>query len=303
VSPSASEKFATSIANRRLLELVMILLSCVVIVAGVATILVAAEKERRISALKSEFVANVSHELKTPLALIRMFGEMLQTGRVASDAKRDEYLKIIVDESERLSNLIENVLDFARVERGRDAYDFAEGDVAEAVTRAAAVYRHRAEKEGVELVVEVERPLPASRIDERAIQLAVINLIDNALKYAHHGKTVIVKAGREGRYNVIRVIDRGPGVPPEDRERIFERFVRGTITAENGENGASRSPSRGSGIGLALVKHIAESHGGRAWVEARAARQDASTGDESRAPRVGGSTANSGSAFLLSIPA
>jgi len=127
VSPSASEKYAASIANRRLLELTMVLLSCVVIVAGVATILVAAEKERRMSALKSEFVANVSHELKTPLALIRMFGEMLQSGRVASDEKRDEYLKIIVDESERLSNLIENVLDFARVERGRDAYDFAEG--------------------------------------------------------------------------------------------------------------------------------------------------------------------------------
>ena len=83
---------------------------------------------RRVSALKGEFVANVSHELKTPLALVRMFGEMLQSGRVASDAKRQEYLDIIVQESERLSALIENVLDFAKVERsGRDAYDFAEG--------------------------------------------------------------------------------------------------------------------------------------------------------------------------------
>ena len=126
----------------------------------------------------------MSHELKTPLALVRMFGEMLQSGRVASEAKRQEYLDIIVSESERLSALIENVLDFARVERGRQAYDFADGDVGEAVAKAVNVYRYRAEREGVELAAEIEPDLPRAHIDERAIQLAVINLIDNALKYA-----------------------------------------------------------------------------------------------------------------------
>src|SRR5580692_6941756 len=112
------------VQNRATLELVMVVLSCAVIVLGVATILLAAARERRMSALKSDFVANVSHELKTPLALIRMFGEMLQSGRVASELKRQEYLDIIVHESERLSSLIENVLDFAKVERGRDSYEF-----------------------------------------------------------------------------------------------------------------------------------------------------------------------------------
>src|SRR5580658_7517158 len=155
VSPSASDELTARVQNRARLELVMVVLSCGVIVLGVATILLAAERDRRISALKSEFVANVSHELKTPLALVRMFSEMLQSGRVASEAKRQEYLDIIVSESERLSSLIENVLDFARAER-----------------------------EGVELVVEVDPSLPLAKIDERAIQLAVINLIDNALKYA-----------------------------------------------------------------------------------------------------------------------
>ena len=120
----------------RLLELVMVVLSCVVIVLGVGDDPPRRAKERRISALKSEFVANVSHELKTPLALVRMFGEMLQSGRVASEEKRQEYLDIIVRESERLSALIENVLDFAKVERGREAYEFAEGDVGEAVAKA-----------------------------------------------------------------------------------------------------------------------------------------------------------------------
>ncbi len=269
VSPTASEDLSTRVQSRRTLELVMLLLSSLVIVAGVATILLAAEKERRISALKSEFVANVSHELKTPLALVRMFAEMLQSGRVPSDEKRQEYLEIIVRESERLSNLIENVLDFAKVERGRGGYEFAEGDVGQAVTHAVNVYRYRAEREGALLVADVARELPTARIDERAIQLAVINLVDNALKYGSSpdprpaegsGDAITVRVAAVGGNIQVQVTDRGPGVPAEDRQRIFERFVRGS-------GGEGRAQVRGSGIGLALVKNIAESHGGRAWVE------------------------------------
>jgi two-component system phosphate regulon sensor histidine kinase PhoR len=280
VAPSASDELTARVQNRALLELVMVVLSCSVIVLGLATILLAAERERRISSLKSDFVANVSHELKTPLALVRMFGEMLQSGRVASEEKRQQYLDIIVSESERLSALIENVLDFARVEKGRQAYDFAEGDVGEAVAKAVAVYRYRAEREGVELATDLEPGLPRANIDERAIQLAVINLIDNALKYAAGSDVVTVRARREDGGVVVRVVDRGPGVPPEDRERIFERFVRGSTArapavAGTGGVGAA-APIRGSGIGLALVRHIAESHGGRAWVEPRAGGPGAS---------------------------
>jgi two-component system phosphate regulon sensor histidine kinase PhoR len=277
VSPKAAEELTSRVQNRRSLELVMLLLSCIVIVAGVATILVANERERKVSALKSEFVANVSHELKTPLALVRMFSEMLQSGRVASEEKREEYLSIIVRESERLSGLIENVLDFAKVERGRKAYEFAQEDVGEAVTKAANVYRYRAERDAVKLVVDVAPQLPLARIDERAIELAVINLVDNALKYAPGGETIDIRVTEDSGSIVVRVTDQGPGVPPEDRERIFERFVRGT------RDGAS-ARIRGSGIGLALVKHIAESHGGRAWVR------------EAGADR-------SGSSFFFSIPA
>jgi two-component system phosphate regulon sensor histidine kinase PhoR len=266
VSPSSSEELAVSVQNRRLVEIAMVGLSCLVIVAGVFAILVAAERARRISALKSEFVANVSHELKTPLALVRMFAEMLQSGRVASDDKRKEYLEIIVRESERLSGLIENVLDFARVERGRDAYELSEGDVGEAVSRAVNVYRYRAERENVKIEVKVEEGLPRALIDERAIQLAVINLLDNALKYAPDGELVTVSAGRRGERIAVKVQDRGPGIAAEDRTRIFERFVRGEGASQRGEK-KGRSPVRGSGIGLALVKHIAESHGGKAWVE------------------------------------
>ncbi|HEY2515307.1 MAG TPA: HAMP domain-containing sensor histidine kinase [Polyangiaceae bacterium] len=279
VSPKAAEEITARVQNRRSLELLMLLLSGIVTVAGVATILLAAERERRVSALKSEFVANVSHELKTPLALVRMFGEMLQSGRVASEEKRQEYLGIIVRESERLSNLIENVLDFAKVERGREAYDFADGDVGDAVAKAANVYRYRAEREAVQLAVEIAPQLPMARIDSRAIQLAVINLVDNALKYAPNGERIVIRAAEERGVIAVRVVDQGPGVPVEDRQRIFERFVRGA------RDGTS-ARVRGSGIGLALVKQIAESHGGRAWVE-----------DSGEAPSPA-----RGAAFVFTIP-
>jgi two-component system, OmpR family, phosphate regulon sensor histidine kinase PhoR len=285
VSPLASEELAKRVENRRLLEITMVSLSGIIIVVAALAIMLVAEKERRISALKSEFVANVSHELKTPLALVRMFAEMLQSGRVPSDAKRQEYLEIIVRESERLSALIENVLDFARLERGKGGYEFAEGDVGDAVARAANVYRYRAEREGVELVVDVAPDLPRARIDERAIQLAVNNLVDNALKYAPDGEQIVVRARAHGGGGVrVDVIDQGPGVAPEDRQRIFERFVR--LPGPSGQSerppDGTRSPVRGSGIGLALVKHIAESHGGKAWVE---------------------SVAGEGSTFSFTIPA
>ncbi|HVH45956.1 MAG TPA: HAMP domain-containing sensor histidine kinase [Labilithrix sp.] len=279
ISPPKSKEYASEKRNQRLLEVTMVGLSAIVIVIGAIAIIFVSEKERRVSTLKSEFVANVSHELKTPLALVRMFAEMLQSGRVQTDAKRREYLDIIVRESERLSALIENVLDFARLERGRGSYEFAEGDVGGAVTRAANVYRYRAEREGTRLVVDVEPNLPKAQIDERAIQLAVVNLVDNALKYAPDGDEIVVRAVSDGDSVRVDVVDGGPGVPGDERERIFERFVR--LTSRSGE-----SQVRGSGIGLALVKHIAESHGGRAWVASRADREQ-----------------GPGSIFSFSIPA
>jgi two-component system phosphate regulon sensor histidine kinase PhoR len=301
VSPSASDELTARVRNRALLELVMVVLSCGIIVLGLATTLIATARERRTSALKSEFVANVSHELKTPLALVRMFGEMLQSGRVASDAKRQEYLDIIMSESERLSALIENVLDFARVERGRQAYELAEGSVGDAVSQAVSVYRHRAESEGIGIVAEVERDLPRTRIDERAIQLAVINLVDNALKYAPGTGIITVRASRENGAIVVRVIDRGPGVPVEERERIFERFVRGSSSKGASDGRGDGRRVRGSGIGLALVKHIAESHGGRAWVERDAT--DRRDGPDRSVDGVAPSTGISpGATFAISIP-
>jgi two-component system phosphate regulon sensor histidine kinase PhoR len=258
VTMNSAEELAAAVARRRVLEMVLVGLSSVVVIAGLFVILIAAERERRLSNLKSEFVANVSHELKTPLALVRMFGELLQTGRADTEAKRKQYLSIIVNESDRLNSLIENVLDFAKVERGQAAYEFSPGRLAEPVGRAVEACRVRAERDGVTLELSVE-DVPELSLDERAIEIAVINLVDNALKYAPDGKRVSVVVRAAGTYAEVKVVDQGPGIPAEDRKRIFDRFVRGKT--------ASGKQVRGSGIGLALVKHIAEAHGGGVNVE------------------------------------
>jgi two-component system phosphate regulon sensor histidine kinase PhoR len=259
VMMTSAQDLAEAVARRHVLEMVLAGLSGLVVLAGSVVILVAAARERKLSNLKSDFVANVSHELKTPLSLVRMFGELLQSGRVENDAKRDEYLRIIISESERLASLIENVLDFAKVERGKAAYQFVESSVTNVVARALELCRVRAEREGVALELELSPDVPMLAIDERAVEIAVINLVDNALKYAADGKVVRVQVALQNGAVAIRVSDDGPGIADDEKRRIFERFVRG--------KGTQNKRVRGSGIGLALVKHIAEAHGGKAWVE------------------------------------
>jgi two-component system phosphate regulon sensor histidine kinase PhoR len=257
VALTSAKELAAGATRRRMIETVLTVLAALVVIAGVLVILVAVNRERKLSELKSELVANVSHELKTPLSLVRMFSEMLYSGRVESEEKRRQYLQILVSESERLGGLIENVLDFARVERGRTAFELKPAALSLPVGNAVELTRARAEHEHIELRFDAGDALPEAVIDERAIEVAALNLIDNAIKYASSGGKVEVSLSRRGSKLVVCVADRGPGIPAGDRRRIFERFVRGKQVGS----------TRGSGIGLALVYQIARAHGGDAWVE------------------------------------
>jgi two-component system phosphate regulon sensor histidine kinase PhoR len=232
------------------------LMSFAIILLSAVFFLYAAEKERRLSKLKSELMANVSHELKTPLSVVRMFADMLRSDRVPSEERRHEYLDIICRESERLTSLIDNVLDFSALESGQGTYRLRKGDVVEAVTRALEAFRYRSEQEGVEIRLEAPDDLPPVMIDQEAIALAVINLLDNAVKY---GGQTHIKLELSKRRSVIDIAvrDHGPGIPPESLRLVFDRFYRGPHAG----------PTRGSGIGLSLVKHIAQAHGGRAWAK------------------------------------
>jgi signal transduction histidine kinase len=204
---------------------------------------------------RSNFVSAVTHELKTPLTAIRMYAEMLRDGIVSSDLKRDECYATITDESERLSRLIDNVLEFSRLERGRREMSWTVGPVGPVLGEAAETLRPHAESEGFSLQVEVEPGLPAVRFDRDALLQVLFNLVDNAMKYARQAssRTVVLAARNEDGRVVVAVRDFGPGVPPRHLKRIFEPFYRS-------ENELTRS-AKGTGIGLALVKELAESMG------------------------------------------
>jgi len=275
VALTSAEGLRQRAIAQRYVQLGVVGLAMLIAVVGVLIVVRATVQERRLAMLNSEFVANVSHELKTPLASVRMFGELLLTRRVPTEEKRREYLQIIVGESERLSSLIDNVLDFAKVEGGKEAYDFAESDVGELAARSVDMLRYRAEREGMKLEVDAQTALAV--VDARAVELALINLIDNALKYAKGSDVVLVTVKPDdGGGAVIRVTDGGPGIASEEQKRIFDRFVRG--------RNAQEAHTRGSGIGLALVKHISDSHGGSVLVESPCADDGTGTAFELRFP-------------------
>lgn len=255
VAPKDAPLLKEQAMRREANKAALITSSVLILLLGIVFFLYATIKERRLNALKSDFIANVSHELKTPLSVVRMFAEMLLTDRVTSQEKRQKYLEMICREAERLSGLIENVLDFAALERGKQKYERVEADLGDIVVRAIETLRHRLEQ--VEVRLHVPERLPRVLADEQAVLLATINLLDNAVKYGE-GTPIDVQLVEKRREIVISVRDRGPGIPDQEARRVFDRFYRVRRAGQQ---------IRGSGIGLSLVKHIADAHGGRAWVE------------------------------------
>ena len=213
--------------------------------------------------MKTEFVANVSHELKTPLALIRMFAETLLLGRVENDAKRDEYYRIITRESERLTHLISNVLSFSSIDAGKKRYEFAPTDLGDVVRDVAASYRHQLENQGFTHELRVAPDLPIVDADADAIRQAVINLIENAIRYSADARhvTIELELGDGGESVDVVVRDRGIGIAADDQSKIWDDYFR--------TKGARALATRGSGLGLSVVRHIVEAHGGSVRLESQ----------------------------------
>jgi signal transduction histidine kinase len=233
----------------------------VVIALGLGATYRVIKRETEMARLKSDFVANVSHDLKTPLSLIRMFGETLELGRVPDEATRREYYAVITRESERLTRLIDNVLDFSRIEGGGQRYEIGPHPVEPLIHDVLDAFRYPLAQRGFKLDVAVAPDLPDALMDPDAIKQALANLVDNALKYSTERRRLGLSARREDDWVVIEVADEGIGIPPGEAERIFEKFYRIGRSETLG--------TRGSGVGLALVKHIAEAHGGRVTVDSR----------------------------------
>jgi len=217
------------------------------------------ERAEELSELKSYFVSSVSHELRMPLTSIRMFAETLRLGRVAGQRQRREYLQIIEGESERLTRLIENVFNFAKVEKGLKEYHFEEGRIERVVRKAVNSMRYEVRSMHGRLTTRITRNLPKIRMDPDAVQQLLMNLISNALKYSVQKRRVQVTVRRKGYFVALEVADNGLGIAREELPHIFRKFyrVRDMRSQQVG----------GVGLGLPLVKHVAEAHGGGVHVK------------------------------------
>ncbi|MBI5474724.1 MAG: hypothetical protein HY961_20485 [Ignavibacteriae bacterium] len=239
-------------------NIAMIIVLDVVLLAGAWFVFRALRRELDFVRVKSDFISNVSHELRTPLALIRMFGETLEMGRVPTEERKKEYYSTIVNESERLSRLVNNILDFSKMEAGRKQYSFRATSLNDIVTQVVKTYGYHLQSEGFAPVIELDPELPEVNVDAEAVKEAVINLVDNAMKYSEAEKYLRVFTRRENALAVIGVEDRGAGIAEEHHKKIFETFYR--VSSGLVHN------TKGSGLGLSLVQHIMDAHRGHVTV-------------------------------------
>ncbi|MDP6111763.1 MAG: ATP-binding protein [Planctomycetota bacterium] len=254
--------------NQNLLMTGVLALSITVMIGGLYLTLHYINRELELSRLKSDFVSNVSHELKTPLTLIRMFGETLSLGRVKNEEKAMEYYQIITRESERLTKLIDNVLDFSRIESGSKEYDFQIQNVGEVVQTTFESYRENLESQGFTCDLDIEEEVDlTAKVDRDSVEQALINLFTNARKYSKDEKEIHVSVTTDGEEIRIAVRDKGLGISEQDQQQIFDKFFRV-------EDDYVRSV-RGSGLGLAITTHTLESHAGR--IELKSALGEGST--------------------------
>jgi two-component system, OmpR family, phosphate regulon sensor histidine kinase PhoR len=232
------------------------------------------KRQVELSQLKSDFVSGVSHEIRTPLALISMYIETLDMGRVKNAEKIKEYYSVILNETARLSGIVNRILNFSQIESNKRKYFFSDTDVNEIVENAALTFRYSLENKGFSYSYNPDRSLPLIMADREAITDALANLIDNAMKYSTDNKSIAVRTGKYNSYVYIEVEDHGIGISEKNQKYIFDNFFR--VTELNLANQV-----KGSGLGLAIVKHIIEAHKGKIDVK---------------------SSPGSGSLFRLSFP-
>jgi len=243
-----------------------LLVAILVLTIGVGSWLIVSNlnAELKLARQKTDFVSNVSHELKTPLTSIRMFSELLAEGRTTDLAKQRSYLNIITAEAARLTRLINNVLDFSRMERGEKKYNFQPCDLTQIARATAETFRPHLEAEGFKFDCDFPDAAIPVRGDADALSQIIVNLLSNAEKYSNGGKEIAMQVNRRESplpYVEIRVLDRGSGVPRGSEEKIFEKFYRAHDSLSSG--------IQGSGLGLTIARQIARAHGGDVVYEPR----------------------------------
>jgi signal transduction histidine kinase len=263
---SATDPAGLSLArNRRVAtRILIIVLAIATSVVGVGVTVRYVSRELETARVKADFAANVSHELRSPITQIRLKAEALQLDLVTRDADRRAHYDAIVRESERLSRLVDNVLDFAAIERGAKKYTFRPEDPVGMLYTAIESHAAAIEAAGMKIEADIPDDLPVIRLDREAITQVLTNLFSNAIKYGADGGWLGIAARERDGGLELRVADRGMGIAPEDRNRVFEDFFRSADPAVRRK--------KGTGIGLTIVRYIVEAHGGRISVESTPGR-------------------------------
>jgi signal transduction histidine kinase len=252
--PGRPEAIDADIRQRRTMSLAILgFVTLLLLFGGTMTVRIV-RRELEIARLRADFVSTVSHEFRSPLTGIRQLGGMLLDGRVPDPEKQRGYFKMIVQESDRLARLVENVLDFSRMEEGRREYRFETLDPSPWLRALAADFADEAAAGGTSIEAKIPEALPRILADPEALGSAVRNLLDNAVKYSPGKKTVWLASSAEGGDVAISVRDEGVGISEEDQKRVFDRFFRA--------GGEISQRVKGAGLGLSLVKHVVAAHGG-----------------------------------------
>ncbi len=243
------------VQQRALTNILLIGLLTVVLILGVWIVYRNIKKEVELAQIKSEFVSNVSHELRTPLSLISMFSETLEMDRVKTEAKKKEYYSIISQESSRLGKIVNSILNFSKMEAGKRQFNFVDSYLNDVVENVYHSYKFHLEQKGFKFKLLKDETIPIIKIDEEAISEAIVNLVDNAVKYSDNNKEITVRTKLESNYAFVEVEDNGIGIPEKDQKKIFDKFFR--VSSGNVHN------IKGSGLGLSIVKHIVDAHKGK----------------------------------------
>jgi signal transduction histidine kinase len=245
-------------------QVALMIVLALVMAGGVFFVASAATREVRVAELKSNFVASVSHDLKTPLALIQLFAETLELGRVRNAERAQEYYRIINTEARKLTRLIENILDFSRMEAGLRPYRLEPVDIGDLTRHALSEMQSQFAQTQFTIDTQIEPELPRLEADKDAVERAIENLLANAMKYSGESKTIEVKVGRNNNHVSVAVRDHGIGISRREQQRIFRKFYR----VDSGLGGGPQ----GCGLGLAIVEHTMRGHGGFVQVESEPQR-------------------------------
>ena len=247
------------VQQRTFTNILLVVVLDLVLILGALFVVRNVRREIQLAQNKSDFVSNVSHEIRTPLSLISMFAETLQMGRVKTDDKKNEYYSIIGKEANRLTGLVNTILNFSKMEANKKVYHYDKVNLNDILRDILDSYEYHLGSKGFEYKIDLDESLEIVDADHDAVSEAVRNLLDNAVKYSNDNKLIEIRSGKEKQYAIIEVKDHGVGIPKVHQKHIFDKFYRV-------ESGLVHN-TKGTGLGLSLVKHIMDAHHGKVVID------------------------------------